>query len=223
MRWLPLGKPLLCLDLLSQQMRRKRFAFFLALLETVPRPVRILDVGGNHMFWETLRFTGSQAIDITLLTLLKARQFYPHLRSVQGDARAMPEFANASFDIVFSNSVIEHVGDYHDQQGMAEECMRVGQRYCIQTPNRFFPIEPHFLFPGFQFLPVPLRISLAYHLRLGWSKQRLTRAQTADLVRSIRLLTEHELRALFPGAQLYKERLLGLTKSFTAYDGFSVV
>jgi 2-polyprenyl-3-methyl-5-hydroxy-6-metoxy-1,4-benzoquinol methylase len=72
----------------------------------------------------------------------------------------MPQFQNDEFDIVFSNSVIEHVGSYEEQNLMASEVRRVGKRYFIQTPNLFFPIEPHFLFPFFQFLPLDYRVTL---------------------------------------------------------------
>ena len=73
-----------------------------------------------------------------------------------GDAVDMPGISDGAFDVVFSNSVIEHVETYENQRRMAAEIRRVGRRYFVQTPNRHFPLEPHFLVPGFQLLPYPL-------------------------------------------------------------------
>jgi 2-polyprenyl-3-methyl-5-hydroxy-6-metoxy-1,4-benzoquinol methylase len=79
----------------------------------------------------------------------------------------MRQFRDHQFDVVYSNSVIEHVGDLDDMRRMAQEIQRVGKRYFLQTPNRYFPIEPHFVFPFFQFLPRPVQISLVQKFRLG--------------------------------------------------------
>src|ERR1017187_2845994 len=65
---------------------------------------------------------------------------------VAGDGRAVP-FRDAAFDVVFSNSVIEHVGDAQSQRAFAREVARVGRAYWVQTPNRWFPVEQHLLTP----------------------------------------------------------------------------
>jgi hypothetical protein len=104
---------------------------------------------------------------------------------------------------------------------MAREVKRVGMRYFVQTPNKYFPIEPHFLFPCFQFLPVPVRTWLLQHFHLGW-RGRVADPQAARAsVNSVRLLTRAELTDLFPEASLFEEKLLGLTKSFVVYAGWS--
>jgi 2-polyprenyl-3-methyl-5-hydroxy-6-metoxy-1,4-benzoquinol methylase len=126
-------------------------------------------------------------------------------------------FREREFDIVFSNSVIEHVGKYEQQAQMAKEVLRVGRRYFLQTPNRFFPIEPHFVFPLFQFLPVFLRIWLVSHFDLGWHKKASDTQEAVALANSIRLLTRRELKELFPGGTVYREKFYGLTKSFIIY------
>lgn len=82
---------------------------------------------------------------------------YDNISSVSGDATDLREYEDKSFNLVFSNSVIEHVGDFTAQRKMAKEMMRVGKHCYLQTPNRYFPLEPHFLFPCFQFLPIRLR------------------------------------------------------------------
>jgi len=116
--------------------------------------------------------------------------------------------------MVFSNSVIEHLGSFDRQQRMAMEVQRVGKCYFIQTPNRYFPLEPHFLLPFFQFYPPRLQIALARRYNLGWYRRQTDIHQAASLVRSHRLLSAREVRALFPNGVLHRERVLGLTKSF---------
>jgi hypothetical protein len=135
----------------------------------------------------------------------------------------MPEFADRSFDVVFSNSVIEHVGGLENQERMAAEVIRIGRRYFIQTPNFGFPIEPHFLFPGFQWLPETSRIWLVRHFALGWVERAVDDRAARQLVRDNCLMTERQFRSLFPGAKIYKERFLGLTKSFIACGGWEEV
>jgi hypothetical protein len=115
--------------------------------------------------------------------------------------------------------VIEHVGDFADQRRMADEVQRVGRRYYVQTPNRYFPMEPHFLFPLFGVLPIPVRAFLLRHLALGWYTKIEDRAESFQVARSIRLLTRRELLSLFPHAQLVRERVAGLTKSYTVFGG----
>jgi hypothetical protein len=204
-------------DSLATKLRRKRFGLFLSLIESLPRPLTILDVGGTQRFWETMGFADERDTKMVLLNLEKARVSHPNFTSIIGDGRDLGRFRGGQFDVVFSNSVIEHVGGYDDQRRMAREVVRVGKTYFVQTPNRFFPIEPHFLFPLFQFLPLRVQVFLITHFKLGWYKKLPDRGEAAALARSIRLLTEREVRELFPGARIRREKLLGLTKSFIAY------
>lgn len=207
---------------LATRMRRRRFAFFLSLLEHVNRPVRILDVGGTQNFWESMEQAKLGDLRVTLLNVEKQPVSGSGFESVAGDARDLSRYADGSFDVVFSNSVIEHLGPgFADQQLMANEIRRVAQRYFVQTPNRHFPIEPHFLTPGFQFLPVPARVWAATHFDLGWYKKFADRDAARREVESISLLTGRQMHRLFPGALIYKERFLGLTKSFVAYGGWT--
>lgn len=207
---------------LAHRFRQSRFAFFTQLLQSVPRPVRLLDIGGTESFWETMGIVGSSDIEITLCNVtppLAAQR--PGFRFVQADACDLGAFGDGEYDIVFSNSVIEHVGDMARCRAMAEEVQRVGQRYFVQTPNRHFPIDPHFPFPFFQFLPVPTRAALLQTLPLAWVGRIRDPVNARQLAQSVNLLTERELRVLFPGCQVYHERLLGMTKSFIAYAGWS--
>jgi Methyltransferase domain len=204
---------------IQTQIRRRRFTFFKSLISALPRPLSVLDAGGTQEFWEKVGFIQPD-IAIVLYNLTQVATPYPQMKSMAGDARNMHEFRDKEFDVLFSNSVIEHVGTYQQQRQMAEEVQRVGKRYCVQTPNRFFPIEPHVLLPFFQFLPFSLKVFILSRFRTPWGWKLANKQGAIEYVQEIRLLSEKELRALFPGAKIYKERFLGLCKSFTVYKGW---
>lgn len=205
---------------LARRLRARRFALFRELVDRLPRPVAILDVGGTEAFWETMGFLDPAVVRITILNLDAPRPRHESVTTVAGNACDMGLFDDGRFDVVFSNSVIEHVGDPADQAAMAREVQRVGQRYFVQTPNRYFPIEPHFMFPWFQFLPLRAQAWLLMNLSLSWGGRIRDRERAEHTARSVRLLSGRELGALFPGAELNRERVLGLTKSWTAYKGW---
>ena len=205
---------------LSVQFRKKRFAFFLSLLSQLKRPVHILDIGGTAMYWKTMGLDLDDQVFITLLNLTPEDHALPHITSMVGDARSI-QAAHDSFDVVFSNSVIEHLGTFQDQWRMAEEVRRVGKHYFVQTPNKYFPLEPHFLFPFFQFLPRRIRVWLLQNFKLGWFEKTPDLEKAAEIVNSIRLLSRQEFLSLFPRASLYEEKAFGMTKSFVAYEGWS--
>jgi ubiquinone/menaquinone biosynthesis C-methylase UbiE len=204
----------------SNTLRKKRFAIFLSFVQGLKqRELKILDVGGTDLFWETMGFGVSEEdqrhISITLLNIRTYNVKYPNFKSMLGDARDMKEFKDHEFDIVFSNSVIEHVGtNLADQKRMADEVRRVGKYYYVQTPNYHFPMEPHFLFPGYQWLPVWLRAWMISKWTLGNVRRIPNRKEAVEYVKNTRLLSRREVKALFPDAKLYKEKFYGLVKSF---------
>ena len=205
---------------LATSLRRKRFAVFLQLMSSVEKPLRLLDVGGTQRFWETMQFAEERGISITLLNIVPVPISRPNFESVVGDARNMRQYGDREFDVVFSNSVIEHVGSFENQERMAKEIQRVGQRYFVQTPNKYFPLEPHFLLPFFQFLPVSLRAWMLSRSDIGWWKRIPDYPAAKAEIESIQLLTRRKLQHLFPDAVLADERVLGLVKSFVVYNGW---
>lgn len=208
-------------DSLAMKLRLKTIALFEELIRSLPKPLRIIDVGGTEIFWERMGFSGDEAVDITLLNLSEEKTNYPNIKSIAGDGRKMHQFRNGEFDIAFSHSVIEHVGEYHDQKQMANELQRVGKRYFIQTPNFYFPFEPHFLFPFFQFFPLWLKLFMLRHFNLGWYNKITDKEEAIKTINSIRLLKEWELKELFPRATIYENKFWGLTQSFILYKGFN--
>jgi hypothetical protein len=65
---------------------------------------------------------------------------------------ALP-FRDKSFDVVYSNAVIEHLADRYAQQRFAAEVVRAGRGWFVTTPNLYYPVEPHYHLPLVQFLP----------------------------------------------------------------------
>ena len=112
---------------------------------------------------------------------------------VTADACLLP-FQDKSFDIVYSNAVIEHVPrTLHEK--MAREIMRVGRSWFITTPNFWYPMEMHHPLPFFQFLPTRTQraIQLKFHT---WPDYE-----------TISLLSASRLQELFPTSQITKVRV----------------
>lgn len=173
--------------------------------------MRILDVGGTPTLWESSGISRN----VTLLNLSRPAGALPRYVSfVRGDARDLSRFPDGEFGAVFSNSVIEHVGGPEEQEEMAREVRRVGQRYFVQVPNYYFPVEPHFLFPGFQFAPRFLRRAIANVWPFGW--HRPGSEQARHDAEAIRLLSCAELARLFPDAHIFGEALGPLNKALIA-------
>jgi hypothetical protein len=199
----------------SNKFRKNRFLIIEEIISGLPKPVKILDAGGTLNFWKQMGYAGSREIELTILNLEHESSIDSNIKFITGDVRDLSRFKDKEFDIVFSNSVIEHVGGTDDRTKMANEIIRAGKIHCVQTPNYYFPFEPHYLFPFFQFLPKFLRIWLLMNFNLGWYSKCRTKSEAEENINSIHLLRKTELLNLFPGTKLIKERFMGLTKSFT--------
>ena len=203
---------------LASKARTKRFVFFLNEFNKLKKPVKILDIGGTQQFWESMHFINQTGIEIYLLNLENQKTNYQNFISVKGDATNLKEFEDDYFDLVFSNSVIEHLFNWGNQIKMANEVQRVGRNYFIQVPNYWFPIEPHFVFPFFQYLPKVLRVKLLTSFSLGHCKKINDKIIAKDKVEEIKLLTIQQMKVLFPGCKIYLDKFIGLNKSIVAYS-----
>jgi hypothetical protein len=188
---------------------------FLVFLQVTPE-TRILDVGGTADTWTGLDVRPR----VTLLNMPRAGvKREPGFDCVAADGCRLP-FPDRSFDVVFSNSVIEHVGAAARQRTFADEVRRVGRSYWVQTPNLWYPVEAHLLTPGIHWLGKSAQRAI---LRVG-SVWELIERPTPDrrefyyehFLNDIRLLGAGELRDLFPDARILRERSFGLTKSLIA-------
>jgi len=179
--------------------------------------MRVLDVGGLPRAWQGVPIES----EITILNIEALDDFEgSFLRanhvSVVGDGTRL-QFADKSFDMVYSNSVIEHLGTWERQQAFAAEACRVGRGYWIQTPAREFPLEPHYFGPFVHWFSKPVQKRLLRNFTLWGLLGRPTEKILDAVLAELRLLTFREFRKLFPAGQTWVERVLGLPKSYTAY------
>jgi SAM-dependent methyltransferase len=202
----------------ASRLRRKRFVIVRSIIDTLDRPAKVLDVGGTLKFWEAMGYLPPDGVTLVILNLAAPPPARPNIKTVAGDARNLGCYRDNEFDLVVSNSVIEHIGGYPDQIKMAREIVRVGRRFIVQTPNRSFPLEPHFLVPFFYRLPRKVQIFLLTHFSLGWYRRFPDSVSAGAKIDSIHLLSKKELKNLFDGATLYRERVFGFTKSFMVID-----
>ncbi|RKN40258.1 class I SAM-dependent methyltransferase [Micromonospora endolithica] len=194
--------------------RRARRAAWLS--ETFPKlaTMRVLDLGGRVQSWAKVPVRPAHVHVVNLEPL--PTDLPDWAEADHADACELPEhILGRRYDLVFSNSVLEHVGGYERRRRMAEAIRDLAPAYWVQTPYRYFPIEPHWVAPGMQFLPVPARVAVARKWPLAY-----TPGKSYDLALKQVLTTElvgrAELRHLFPDATIRNERLLGLTKSLIA-------
>ncbi|HEV3196295.1 MAG TPA: methyltransferase domain-containing protein [Bryobacteraceae bacterium] len=200
---------------LSQHFRRRRMQRFAREFD-INSETRILDIGGTPDCWALL----AARPRLTLLNTPRARDDLAGATTwVAGDGRRLP-FRDSTFDLVFSNSVIEHVGDAASQQSFAREVARVGRGFWVQTPNRWFPVEQHLLTPFIHWLPKAWQRPILRRFNLWSLLVRVTpdrrRFYIEHYLADVHLLGLSEMRALFPGARVIKERLCGVTKSLVA-------
>ena len=182
----------------------------------ITEQTRVLDIGGTPDCWVLLP---SPPRVVLLNTPRTAPEQQGSSEWVAGDGRCLP-FRDRSFDIVFSNSVIEHVGGPADQQQFACEVARVGRAFWVQTPNRSFPVEQHLFTPFLHWLPKAWQRSIVPYFNL-WrvlvpASPDRRRFYIEHYLRDVRLLNAGQLAALFPDARIIPERFAGLTKSLIA-------
>ena len=210
---------------LSSRFRRARARRVVQLIEAAfaeRGEVRIIDLGGEPDYW--LRLFDRELLEgrRAHITLVNPQAFEvedPLFDAAVGDACALPEHADLSFDLVHSNSVVEHVGDWPRMEAFAGEVRRLAPRYYVQTPYFWFPIEPHFSAPFFHWRSEQARARALLKRRHGFAERAGDMGQAMRDVQHARLLDKQQFRFLFPDAVHIDERAAGLTKSLIAIRG----
>ena len=209
----------------SSSFRLARFSLFVELVNSLPitdRPLRILDLGGVEAYWNDKRRLIDRPLEITLMNLDCEPVTKPGFVSLRGNACHMPELPDNSFDVIHSNSVIEHVGQWSGMMSMAREIRRVAPAYFVQTPYFWFPVEPHARTAFLHWLPESLKFRLVMARKCGpyWSKAK-TVDEAMRTIQSSLLLDKRMFSALFPDANIVSEKVFGMTKSLMAIRSHS--
>jgi hypothetical protein len=179
----------------------KRFA--------IDQDTTVLDLGGGAFNWTMVPVRPR----LTILDVYEHGNKAEWATYVVGDG-CKTSFKTGFFDVVFSNSVIEHVGGIERQRLFAAECMRCGRGFFVQTPNKWFPLDTHTLMPFVHWLPKKIFNRL---IRIS-PRLILFKPDSGDLddFKNMRLLGKRDLQQLFPGAEIIEEKFMGITKSLIA-------
>jgi SAM-dependent methyltransferase len=192
----------------TERSRLRRFDTFMREMRPTPFD-RVLDVGAGEgegrgvNFFEDRYPWPAQITALALSDLPAFRRAHPSVTLVVGDGRRLP-FADRSFEIAFSNAVIEHVGTSDDQRRFVAEACRVADRVFLSTPNRWFPLDSHTMAPFAHWLP--MRWRNAIYRTIGRGSYASERA--------LRLIGTRELRAFVPDGfrvRIIRQRVAGLT------------
>ncbi len=136
---------------------------------------RILDVGcGIGMYTQAFQRHTPHVFGVEIETD-RAYAARDHATGVTQAVGEFLPFADATFDVVFSHEVLEHVAD---DQRCAQEMIRLtrsGGQIVVFAPNRLYGFETHGIYwrgryhfgnkPLVNWLPTPLRNHLAPHVR----------------------------------------------------------
>jgi hypothetical protein len=204
----------------DNRFRENRFLLFNEMIDQVlnnQQSCRILDIGGSPEYW--LRY-GQQLdwnrVSVCSVNLKATPTQLRGLETVVGDARNLDQFNDLSFDIVHSNSVIEHVGRWDDMAAMAREIRRLAPRYFVQTPYFWFPIEPHARFPFLHWMPESWRYRIIMTRTCGFWRQQTDLGQAVQAIQSASMIDKRQMCFLFPDARVFFERFFGFPKSLIA-------
>lgn len=194
--------------------RQRRWS---SLMETFPdlSDMRVLDLGGTRSFWATAT---TRPAELTLINPFPGEG--PNLdwaAVVLADACRPPhEVRTRRYDLVYSNSTIEHVGGHARREEFAKVASEMAPHMWVQTPYRYFPVEPHFMFPLLQHLPLTVRTEAARRWPLSPPGFPTDFEGARDELMTIELLSIAEMASYFPEASIRLERMLALPKSIIA-------
>lgn len=145
----------------SRRSRERKLRLFLESFRPGPQ-TSVLDLGvtdagyggtyGTDNFFEAAYPWPGRITAVGVTELERFGAAFPQVRRVVADGRDLP-FADGEFELGFSNAVVEHVGGRDDQRAFVHELCRVARRVFVTTPNRWFPLEVHTLYPLVHWLP----------------------------------------------------------------------
>jgi len=186
--------------------------------------MRVLDVGAeinpnsdrglqliDSYPWKSKVF----AINTSAEHIKLIKKHYPEIEAVVGDARDLP-WPDKYFDAVYCNAVIEHVGDFENQKKMATEIVRVGKRWLVTTPNRWFPFEFHLRLPFVTWFPGNAYLWAGRVIRYNHVRQKYVFGAKRS---GIRLMSVGELKKCFPRSKIIKQRVTFMAETLIVVGG----
>lgn len=198
---------------LSGRARVRRWQHLLALFPSFSE-MRVLDLGGTPESWRLAPVRPASVVTVNLRPPQESSA--KGVMAIRGDACDLPSAVSRDhFDLVYSNSLLEHVGGHVRRQRLADNIHSLADRHWVQTPYRYFPIEPHWLFPGMQWLPYEARVQVSMRWNRGPIRTH-TREDAQDQVDEIDLVGISQMRRYFPASVIWYERFAGLIKSLVA-------
>ncbi len=174
--------------------------------------MKILDIGaeinpngnrGLQLIDSYLWKRNISAVNISPQYVANIKKQYPQINAVVADACELP-WPNKHFDIVYSNAVIEHIGNFERQKRMINEIMRVGKRWFLATPNRWYPFEFHLRLPFVTWLPGNAYLLIARIIYYNHTYKKYTLGNNAT---ELRLMTSKELKSCFKDSRIIKQRV----------------
>lgn len=214
------------LQRLRQYTRAQRHKLFDDFMKHSTGPIRLVDLGGTVSFWENWGLARQPQLAVTIVNDHHQDKTHehdaitlPNLARLHADVMSLTAADLAAYDVIFSNSLIEHLPSQQAQRQLAQAIIDSGRPYFMQTPNKLSPVDPHFprpYVPFFAAYPRPLQARL-----LSWSALGSGEAAPSFEAALVRLtnyhpLTRGDVRQLFPQARVVMERPLGVPMSIIA-------
>lgn len=197
----------------SYNFRERRIKIFSELLRNFKSScICVLDIGGESNFWNYWKQHLSKKIDVTLINI--SHDAINGNKGIVGDATNLDFIKDNQFDLVFSNSLMEHLNTFENQKVFAREIRRIASFYFVQTPAFLFPLETHFLFPFFHWLPKRIRIILHQKFNLGWYNAEADYLKAKKHVDEIRIMKKGELQTIYPEGRIIVEKYFLFPKSY---------
>lgn len=206
-------------DSVVNTIRKKRFNLIRIFFEEMIRQkgtIKVLDIGGDFAYWKNVGWTDTRC-QFFLLNLEQSPvpPGYDNFHAVTGNALELP-YKYGDFDIVFSNSVIEHMGSEEGQEKFAMNVKKIASCYIIQTPSLWFPLEPHARIPFFQFIPHAIRAFLIMGFDINYFPRAKEYRKAVIVSKTTIMFTKRRFQRLFPDAKIIVETWMGLPKSYIA-------
>ncbi len=211
---------------LKRYTRGKRLERFNAFSGGVSGRIRLIDLGGTVKFWEDWGLAKQPRLEVTIVNdhhIDKNHEHdplsLPNIHRLQADVLSLSAADLAQYDVIFSNSLIEHLPSPEAQRQLAQAIIDSGRPYFLQTPNKTSPVDPHFprpYVPFFAAYPRSLQARLLSWSALGSGSAAPSYQAALERLSNYHPLTTRGVRQLFPQARIVMERPMGVPMSIIA-------